>query len=156
MSTGVVVERATLDDDLAALARVVRAAEWGLGGDNEMADYDETALRRYVDRDDALLLTARVDGRLAGLALAAVIVKPYADSDWLYVDEVDTHPDHRRRGVGRALMQWLFAYADEHDLDEVWLGTEVDNEPANALYRSLDPTEVEQFVGYTFRLDDEK
>ena len=35
---------------------------------------------------------------------------------------------------------------------ELWLGTELDNAAARALYRSLKPNDEEAFVGYNFRL----
>ena len=36
---------------------------------------------------------------------------------------------------------------------EVWLATEVDNDAANALYRSLEPDDVAEVVGYTYEAD---
>ena len=57
----------------------------------------------------------------------------------------------RRKGVGRALMEHLLAMADSADCDEVWLGAEVGNAPAVALYRSLN-AEEDAVLGYTFEL----
>jgi ribosomal protein S18 acetylase RimI-like enzyme len=47
-------------------------------------------------------------------------------------------------------MQKLMEIAYEKGCAEVWLGAEVENMAANALYRSLEPDEVSQVVGYTF------
>ena len=49
-------------------------------------------------------------------------------------------------------MSLLIAHARERGVEEVWLGTEPDNDPANALYRSMDADEEEAFVGYTWEL----
>jgi ribosomal protein S18 acetylase RimI-like enzyme len=114
-------------------------------------DFSEAALREIVADPNYLLLYAYVDGRVAGLALAMRMLKP-GKEHWLYVDELDTHPDYRRMGVGKALMTELFRYARSWGLKEVWLGTEPDNTAANSLYRSLNPTEREKFIGYTFQL----
>jgi hypothetical protein len=40
----------------------------------------------------------------------------------------------------------------DSDCDEVWIGTEVDNLPANALYTSLNPSEIQKCIGYTYVL----
>jgi ribosomal protein S18 acetylase RimI-like enzyme len=81
-------------------------------------------------------------------------IKPYDKERWLYVDEVDVCSEQRKKGAGKAIMRKLIEIAEDTGCDEVWLGTEVDNQPANALYRSLDPDEVEQFIGYTYETDE--
>lgn len=79
------------------------------------------------------------------------LLKPYKDEDWFYVDEVDVLPEFRRQGVARAMMQKVLEIAAEWGLDEVWLGTEPDNMAANKLYKSMNPSEVEEFIGYTYK-----
>jgi ribosomal protein S18 acetylase RimI-like enzyme len=44
--------------------------------------------------------------------------------------------------------------ADETDSDELWLGIEKTNTGAQKLYEKLAPDEVEDFVGYTWNLED--
>ena len=72
---------------------------------------------------------------------------------WLYVDEVDVCADQRQKGAGKAIMEKLIALAETADCEEVWLGTEADNLAANALYRSLDPDDIGEVVGYTFEME---
>jgi ribosomal protein S18 acetylase RimI-like enzyme len=146
-SNMVEIKRTSEGDNLAGLAKAIRGAEWG--ADNEQVDFSESALREIVADPNYLLLYAYVDGKVAGLTLAVRLLKP-GKEHWLYIDELDTHPDFRRMGVGKALMNELFRYAKEWGLKEVWLGTEPDNDAANALYKSLKPTQVEKFIGYTF------
>ncbi len=146
----IVVLRLGLGDDLDQLVADVAAAEWD--GANEMEPYDLDALREYLGRDDNVLLVARINDELAGLLLACKIYAPYKNGQWMYVDEVDVAVNHRRKGVGGALMKELFAVAKGMGLKEAWLGTEPDNISANKLYRSLGPSSSESFVDYTFRL----
>ncbi|MEM9490562.1 MAG: ribosomal protein S18-alanine N-acetyltransferase, partial [Myxococcota bacterium] len=59
---------------------------------------------------------------------------------WLVRDEVHllnlaTHPEWRRRGVARALMDRLMAFSDHHRCCLVTLEVRRSNEPAQALYR---------------------
>jgi aminoglycoside 6'-N-acetyltransferase I len=84
------------------------------------------------------------------MASAFVLHKPDGDT-WLYVDEVDVCADKQQKGVGKAIMLFLFEYGKDNHCDEVWLGTEKDNVAANALYKSLQPAEIENFVGYLYK-----
>ena len=145
----------TRNDDLQKLAQDINNAAWDEA--NEMSEYDGDALLAYLDRQDTLFAACyNGDSRttLLGIASGRFEIKPYARERWLYVDEVDVCADHRQKGVGRAIMQKLIALAEEADCEEVWLGTEVDNRPANALYLSLEPDDVASVVGYTYEMQE--
>lgn len=143
------------EDELEAVVNQINSAEWDEA--NDMGLYSAEALSYYLEQQDNLFavcyLKQESSSELAGVASARVQSKPYDRERWLYIDEVDTAANLRGKGVGTALMKLLLDFADENDLEEAWLGTEIDNDAANALYRSLDPDEVERFVGYTFELD---
>lgn len=149
-----VTERITPDHDLATLVTQINAACWDEA--NDMAAYSVNDLATYLECSDTVFVTChRVDGptrALAGIASGRLEIKPYAGERWLYVDEVDVCVDQRRIGAGKAMMEELFELAVEAGCVEVWLGTEADNQPANALYGSLDPSERETFVGYAWEI----
>ena len=148
------VQRITSDHDLDRLVTEINQASWD--ETNDMTDYDVAGLAAHLDRQDTVFVAChRVDGpnrRLLGIASGRLELKPYGNERWLYVDEVDVAADQRRKGVGRAIMNRLFDIAEAAGCVEVWLGTETDNDPANALYVSLDPTERESFVGYAWEI----
>ena len=78
--------------------------------------------------DGRLLLTARIDGVLAGyMGLDYVL-------DEGYVANVCTAPEFRRRGVGGALVDAVVARARELGLSFVTLEARASNAPAIALY----------------------
>lgn len=143
------------DEDLQQLVREINEASWDAA--NEMVAYDVAALSAYLRRQDTLFVACHEIGEagrtLLGIASARLQSKPYGEEPWLYVDEVDVCADQRRRGAGKAMMHLLIERAHAAGCEEVWLGTEVDNDAANALYRSLNPGEVAQFIGYTFALE---
>lgn len=72
-----------------------------------------------------------VEGRPAGAAAAAV------DSGWTCINAVQTHPDFRRRGIARALMAALTAWAGDQGAGHLYLQVEEDNTPAQRLYTGL-------------------
>ena len=143
MNEMVVVDVVSSGDDLTRLVDEINRASWDEA--NEMVRYGVEALSAYLKRPDTLFLACHEiaeGGRtLLGIASARVEIKPYDMETWLYVDEVDVCADQRRRGAGSAIMRKLIELSGEAGCEEVWLGTEVDNVAANALYRSLDPVE---------------
>lgn len=147
----ITIKHITEGMDLKALTAAVKGEEWG--EDNEMENYDEAALRRYLQREGNVLLVAYDDDmKIAGTLLATTIQSPYQQKDWLYVDELDVKPEYRRQGIGKSLMNEAFSYASKNQLTEVWLGAIGDNEAANRLYVSLKPSEVDKMNGYTYEL----
>lgn len=150
----IVVERVHEDADLETLVVEINAASWDEA--NDMGGYDVTSLRRYLQNEDTVFVTCREvaasTATLLGIASGRLEPKPYGPERWLYVDEVDVAADQRRKGAGSAIMSKLFDIARDAGCTEVWLGTEVDNDAANALYSALEPTERETFVGYGWAL----
>ena len=144
-----------LQDDLESLVTQINAAVWDDA--NEMCQYQVDALRAYLQRPDTLFIACYESSGthtvFAGMASARLEMKPYDHELWLYVDEVDVCADQRRKGAGTAMMNYLLEYAADHDCAELWLGTEIDNHAAQALYKSLEPDEVGEFVGYTYEVD---
>lgn len=140
------------DHDLEALCAQINGATWDEA--NDLSVYDAASLAWYLARADTLFLACHESGSemLMGIASGRILYKPYEKSTWLYVDEVDTAVDMRKRGAGRAMMRTFMDIARDHGCEEVWLGTEPDNTPANALYGALAPAEKETFVGYTWTL----
>ena len=146
----------TLDDNLQQLVGEINQASWDDA--NEMSEFDIEALSAYLERQDTLFVACHdiveSDRTLLGIASSRLEIKPYEKERWLYVDEVDVCANQRQKGAGKAIMRKLIEIANDNDCEEVWLGAEVDNQAANALYRALDPDDVAQVIGYTYEIDD--
>ena len=144
------------EHDLARLTGDINQAQWDES--NEMSIYDEESLRTYLEKQDTVFVAcydSLAEGRtFMGMASGRIEMKPYAGELWFYVDEVDVCVDQRQKGAGKCIMKKLIDIAEEQGCEELWLGTEVDNHPANALYKSLGPDDVGEVVGYTFETDD--
>lgn len=137
------------EDDLGAICIQMAPNNWAK--DNEMSQYKADNLRKFLESDKSLLLIAYDSNRIAGSALCYEIPHPDGE-DTLYIHELDTHPDYRRQGVATQLMQELFNIAKDRGLTEVWLGADQDNPPANELYKSLRPTEIEPTITYSYKI----
>lgn len=142
-----------LNDDLHRLVGQINNASWDRL--NEMSKYSVVGLKAFLQRQDTLFIAcyegSESSSVLYGIASSRVEIKPYAKALWLYVDELDVCSDQRRKGAASFIMKTLIEIAGERGCHEVWLGTEADNLPANALYRSLGPDEEAKVMAYTYR-----
>jgi ribosomal protein S18 acetylase RimI-like enzyme len=95
-------------------------------------DGDELA-RRFVRLTLARTPPWRLPALLRHLNATAVI-SPGPPRGVLYVDALATHPDHRRRGVARRLLEEADHLAERAGLAGVALDTGIENRAARALY----------------------
>ncbi|HEY1954950.1 MAG TPA: GNAT family N-acetyltransferase [Polyangiaceae bacterium] len=95
---------------------------------------DGAQLREELARPWARIWVARGDAP-AGAPRAVAFLLAWHVADELHVLDVATHPELRRQGYGRALMQQSLAYAREHAVRHVLLEVRRSNMPAIRLYR---------------------
>ena len=147
----ITITRLSTQDDLNKIVFDIQKAKWVQASEISPEDYSFDNLNSFLRNIESVFVVAYCNNQFAGMASAKLLNKPSGDI-WLYIDEVDVCEDKQKQGIGTALMHYLLKFAHECDCDEVWLGTEVDNVPANALYASLNPSEKQNFIGYTFIL----
>lgn len=143
----------TLDDTLAAFVVEINQAAWDDA--NDISTYEEGMLRAYLQRQDTIFVAchdASSDRQvLMGIASARIAVKSYGNELCLYVDELGVCVDQRQKGAGKLIMGKVLDIAKENGCKELWLATGVDNHAANALYKSLEPDDVSEVIGYTYK-----
>jgi len=100
------------------------------------------------------LAVALADGTVVGMASAVHYVHPDKPPE-LWINEVGVDSAYRNRGIGRQVLAALFARGRALGCETAWVGTEVSNAPARALYRAAGGTEdAEPFVSVTFDLSE--
>jgi ribosomal protein S18 acetylase RimI-like enzyme len=98
-------------------------------------------------------LVVALDGAtVVGFASAVHYLHPDKPSE-LWINEVGVAPTHHRRGIGRQLLDALFAHGRSLGCRQAWVLTEEDNDAGRGLYRALGGVE-EGTLMYTFRLPD--
>ena len=112
---------------------------------------DPVRLHAYLRTPHQMLLVALEGDLVVGQCAAVIYGHPDKPTE-LYVDEVGTASTHRRQGIARAMLAEMCAWGRELGCTEAWLGTELDNDAANALYRGFKPIEDETMQYYLFRL----
>ena len=101
-----------------------------------------TRIRWHVRDAESVVLTARLAATVAGFAIMR-----YGD-DVAHLNLLAVDPAYRRRGIARALVQWLEESALTAGTFIIGLELRAGNEPARALYRALGYRELGQIPGY--------
>lgn len=95
------------------------------------------------------MVLAVVDDLVVGMGSLVVYLHPdKGPNGW--INEVGSGDDWRRLGIGRRIMEALLRLAEDLGCEETWLGTEPDNAPALALYRSLVSGEEAEVVAFSY------
>ncbi|OIR15414.1 mycothiol acetyltransferase [mine drainage metagenome] len=83
------------------------------------------------------LFVLRVDGKVAGMANALVIVSTAEGGRVLLLEDVIVRSEHRGGGLGRQLVEHVLAWAQEQGMTRVTLLADHDNHAALDFYRGL-------------------
>jgi len=145
------VKKILYEDNLEEIAVAIDASAWTENSEINSSDYSINHIKKSLEQSNHLFCVAYDKEQFAGIASAFILTKPDGDI-WLYVNEVDVVSEKQRLGVGTELMKFLETEAAKVGAVEMWLGTEKDNISANALYKSLRPDEIEDFVGYNYKI----
>ena len=89
--------------------------------------------------------------KVVGMASAVHYLHPDKPPE-LWLNEVGVAPTHEGQGVGRRLLQALFAHGRALGCAEAWLGTHHDNLAARRLYAAAGGVEI-PLVYVAFKLD---
>lgn len=95
----------------------------------------EGTWRRLLAGDAGLYgLVAELDDELVGLAHVVLHPSTWSASPYAYLEDLFVDPVARENGAGRALIEAVYALADEHGAARVYWHTKHDNTTARRLY----------------------
>jgi ribosomal protein S18 acetylase RimI-like enzyme len=106
-------------------------------------------LASYLENPANLLIVAVTEGMVIGQAAAVLHHHPDKPIE-LYIDEVGVTPEYQRQGVATRLMEEIVTLGKALGCEEVWLGTEIDNMAARALYVRY--AQAQEIVMYSWEL----
>jgi aminoglycoside 6'-N-acetyltransferase I len=115
---------------------------------------DARQLRAFLDDERHILFVALDNEVVVGMASAVEYFHPDKQPQ-LWINEVGVASTHRRKGIGRRLVEELLNTAKERGCVFAWLGTDVDNKAAQACFGSVpDVEEPQSFLLYEWDLED--
>ncbi len=92
-------------------------------------------LSAFLANPSNILVVAVAEGQVVGMATGISYVhpdKPLA----LFINEVGVSSRFQRQGLGRKLVTLILKEGKERGCTEAWVATELNNEPARALYEA--------------------
>ena len=87
-------------------------------------------------------LTARYDGEIVGYCFSLGM------KNMVHLLNLAVHPDFRRRGIARRLLNEIFSFARSHGKSYVFLEVRKSNDTAKRLYSSMGFTHVSTWQRY--------
>ena len=99
------------------------------------------------DPQDFRGLVATVDGRPCGLAHYLFHRHGWSQGDTCYLQDLYVEPDLRGHGLGRRLIEAVYAAADDHGAESTYWLTQVSNATARMLYDRVG--QVTPFIKYS-------
>jgi ribosomal protein S18 acetylase RimI-like enzyme len=127
------------------IERIVDAAAVHVAADLFDGPPLAAATERFLAQQDHHLLFAYLGDRPVGMISGVETTHPDKGTE-MFVYELGVLPDARLLGVGTALVRALADVARERGCYGMWVGTEVDNEAAQATYRRAGATDQTPFV----------
>jgi ribosomal protein S18 acetylase RimI-like enzyme len=94
-----------------------------------------TWVAKFLSSDDHHLLIADGDDGPVGFVSGVETTHPDKGTE-MFLYELSVHPEHRNRGIGRALVGALAEVARDRGCYGMWVATEPDNAAALATYRA--------------------
>ena len=79
----------------------------------------------------AIYLVARIDNKIVGYIGSWMVI------DECHITNIAIHPDYRRNGIAKKLVNELFKYCNEHGISYILLEVRANNISAQKLYESL-------------------
>lgn len=118
---------------------------------------DEASAKAFLEDPNHFLVIASLDnkGPVVGFASATRLLHPDKTAFELFINEIGVAPDHRRKGVGKALMKTLREEARKANCRVAWLAVDEDNDTALAFYKSVGGKPPEKQFHVDFDLADE-
>ena len=134
--------------------QIIRAAPSQAGLLDRVADdvFDERIdlgrLTAYLADPSHLMVLAVSNGEVIGQVRGVVHRHPDQPTE-LYIDNLGVTPARKREGMATRLLDDLVDWARDLGCAHAWVGTEVDNEAARALYQGRG-SDAETFVMYFY------
>jgi len=104
--------------------------------ESELApEVSDITFARLLDTDEPMFaLVAEDNGDLLGIVHCVLHRGTWAIEDFCYLEDLFTAPQARKRGVGRALIEAVYARADELNCSRVYWLTHETNAAGRSLY----------------------
>ncbi|PGZ06944.1 GNAT family N-acetyltransferase [Bacillus cereus] len=144
-----IIEIKLLDKDIKELSELLKTVVddgASIGFLPPLEQEESTKYWQTVLAPEVILFIAKINNKVAGSVQLHLITKPNGIHR-AEICKLMTHPNFRRNGIGRSLMQKAEERAKQESRSLLVLDTR-EGDPSNRLYKSLDYQESGKIPGY--------
>jgi GNAT superfamily N-acetyltransferase len=142
------IDPATPEDVPLILDLIRGLAEYEREPDSATATAGQLHDALFSERPAAECVIARISGEVAGFALWFQTFSTWTGRPGLWLEDLFVWPQHRRLGIGRALLRYLAALCIERDYGRFEWSVLDWNQPAIDFYRSLGAVSMDEWTTY--------
>ncbi|WP_240910980.1 GNAT family N-acetyltransferase [Paludisphaera soli] len=146
--------RPAVPDDSATIANLIRElAIYEKLDQFAKATAEDFRKHLFGPRPYAEVLIAEIEGVAVGMALFFHTFSTFRGQPGIYLEDLFVQPEHRGRGIGKALLGCLAKLARERGCGRLEWAVLDWNEPAIGFYKSLGAGPLDEWI--TYRIADE-
>ncbi|HDR7795629.1 TPA: GNAT family N-acetyltransferase [Bacillus luti] len=156
MGNLVIEEIKKLENDIEELSKLLKTVVDDGASIGFLPPLEETDATKYwqtVLTPEVIMYVAKINNEVAGSIQLHLVTKPNGIHR-AEICKLMTHPNFRRNGIGRSLMQKAEERAKQENRSLLVLDTR-EGDPSNKLYKSLDYQESGKIPGYALSPDGE-
>lgn len=120
------------EHDLAELARL-GAVLVGESDSRATGEYIRSLVKQIIESESQVLLLARFQGKIVGMATLALLVGPIAGRK-IYLDDFVADPKFQGKGIGSKLWQAMLDWGREHDAAKLTFTSNPKRQAAHQFY----------------------
>lgn len=121
--------------------------------DDWNCSFSFTYIEKLVSDDRSYFFVAVLDNTIVGYCLAYRFPSLNSSDGLAYLYDIEVLETHRRKGIGKKLIENILTFLKMDGVTELWLGTATDNHPAQSLFISTGAERSkEAFYDYTYNL----
>lgn len=122
-------------------------------GEEDLCFFSEAAIEKFLTSGDNWFYVATVDNKPVAYAIAYVQRRLDTTKNMICLYEIGTLKCYRKMGIAKRIIEKIIEDGQLHEVMKIWIPTNISNEAACALYRSIgaEEPEVKDEIIYSYR-----
>ncbi len=133
--------------------KYIKEAIINVKNEEDSCSFDENAIKNFLSNENNLFYVATIEEKVSAYAIAYVQSRIDTIKDMICLYEIGTLKCYRKMGIAKRIIDKIIEDGKINKAMKIWIPTNISNEAACALYKSIGATEpkVKDEIIYTYR-----